>query len=173
MRESIGGVSLFTIAIVFIVLFTGYICLSVNYSKAYNVKNELVKIIKNQGGICATGGTTLNPSICENFQMLIKDYFQEVNYASKGRCPSGWSGFSRDGVALGENTNNAAFCIQGVEAYTNPELPKAVFYQIRVFYQIDLPIFSQIFNFYIQGEVPRVYEPNECVVKDRPYSWCS
>ena len=40
MKESIGGFSLFNIVIVFVILFTGYISLSINYSKAYNVKNE-------------------------------------------------------------------------------------------------------------------------------------
>lgn len=135
MKESIGGISLFTIVIVFVMLFTGYVCLSINYSKAYNVKNELVNIIKNQGGICTEGIASSN---CSNLKSLIQDYFKEVNYASKGKCGNGWYGFSRTGEHLGEGANNAAFCIKGTNANSNSELPKAVFYQIRVFYQIDL-----------------------------------
>lgn len=170
MKESIGGISLFTIVIVFVMLFTGYVCLSINYSKAYNVKNELVNIIKNQGGICTEGIASSN---CSNLKSLIQDYFKEVNYASKGKCGNGWYGFSRTGDHLGEGANNAAFCIKGTNANSNSELPKAVFYQIRVFYQIDLPIFNSIFNFVVKGEVPRVYEPNECgYASNRSYYWC-
>ena len=41
MRESINSVPLFNIVIVFVFLFTGYVSLSINLSKAYNVKNEI------------------------------------------------------------------------------------------------------------------------------------
>ena len=51
MREAIGGTWLFQIVIVFILLFTGYMCLSINHSKAYNVKSEILEIIERYNGI--------------------------------------------------------------------------------------------------------------------------
>ena len=42
MKEAFGGFSLFNIVIVFVLLFAGYISMSINYSKAYNVKNEIL-----------------------------------------------------------------------------------------------------------------------------------
>lgn len=161
MKEAIGGISLFNIVIFFIVVFTGYISLSINYSKAYNVKNELLNIIKNQGGICTTNNAT-SGDICDNFTEQIKDYFQDEGYRSTGNCSAGWVGFSRSGDYLGERARNAAFCIKGINVNTNSELPNALYYQVRVFYQLDLPILNSVFEFAIAGETSRIYDPNEC-----------
>ena len=43
MREAIGGTWLLTIVLVFIVLFSSFLALSINYSKAFKVKNGIVK----------------------------------------------------------------------------------------------------------------------------------
>ena len=46
MRESIGGAWLVGIVITFVVLFTSYLALSVNYSKAFKVKNDIISLIE-------------------------------------------------------------------------------------------------------------------------------
>ncbi|NLA32492.1 MAG: hypothetical protein GX864_00885, partial [Mollicutes bacterium] len=51
MREAVGGTWLFQIAIVFIILFSGYLALSVNYSRAFKVKNEILAIIERNEGL--------------------------------------------------------------------------------------------------------------------------
>lgn len=172
MKEAVGGVSLFNIVIVFVLLFAGYISLSINYSKAYNVKNEIINIIKNQGGVC-TSATPNSSDNCYNFSEQISDYFKEANYRSTGTCESGWVGYNREGLI---DYNNSAFCVKAVRANTNSELPNALYYQIEVFYQLDLPIFSDVFEFEIYGETGRVYEPNECDEEtgDRAsFPWCN
>ena len=42
MREAIGGTWIFGLVIVFIVLFTSYLALSVNYSKAFKAHRNIV-----------------------------------------------------------------------------------------------------------------------------------
>lgn len=172
MKESIGGVSLFTIVIIFIILFTGYISLSINYSKAYNVKNELIIIIKNQGGVCVD--STDPNSICSNFPDLITSFFNETNYRSKGNCGDGYVGFSRNGDLIADG-QGAAFCVKGVNVSEDSlNLPQSTYYEIRVFWQLDLPILSKLFNFTVKGETPVIMNPSECVVDggDRRYDWC-
>ena len=168
MKEAVGGVSLFNIVIVLVLLFTGYISLSINYSKAYNVKNELTNIIKNQGGVCVDTSIPL----CNNFAEQIQDYFGEVSYHSNGNCEKDWYGFSRDGRLLEEGAKNAAFCVKGIKLQSNSELPNALYYQVKVFYQLDLPIFSSLFNFSVSGETSRIYEPNECKYQNAEFKWC-
>ena len=46
MREAIGGTWLFQIVIVFILLFTGFMCLTINRSKAFNVKDQIIQTIQ-------------------------------------------------------------------------------------------------------------------------------
>lgn len=171
MKESVGGFSLFNIVIVFVLVFTGYISLSINYSKAYNVKNEIINIIRNQGGVC-TSDTPNNNDNCYNFTEQIIDYFKEANYRSTGNCDDGWTGFSRDGKNLGPEAKNAAFCVHAIKANTNSELPNALYYQVKVFYQLDLPIINNIFEFSIVGETARVYSPNECMYDATQFEWC-
>lgn len=176
MKESVSGFSLFTIVIVFIVLFTGYISLSINHSKAYNVKNELINIIRNQGGVC-TSDTPSSTDNCYNFAEQVSDYFKEAGYRSfasdcNNRGESGWIGYTRDGMVANSN-DRIAFCVKGIPANGNSELPNALYYKVKVFWQLDLPIFSGIFNFAVTGETARVYAPNECEVDPSAYSdWC-
>ena len=134
MKEAVGGFSLFTIVIAFVVIFTGYISLSINYSKAYNVR--------------------------------------ETNYRSFGTCGEDFVGYTRTGE-LANSGDRAAFCIRGIPANGNSELPNALYYQVKVFWQLDLPVFGSLFNFSINGETARVYAPNECTVLDIKYDWCS
>ena len=51
MREAIGGTWIFQIVIFFILLFTGYMCMSINHSKAFNVKNTIIKEIERAEGV--------------------------------------------------------------------------------------------------------------------------
>lgn len=171
MKEAVGGISLFTIVIVFVILFTGYISLSINYSKAYNVKNELVNIIRNQGGVC-TSSTPSASDNCYNFVEQITDYFKETNYRSTGRCKDGYVGYTRNGE-LASSGERTAFCVRGISANGNSELPNALYYKVQVFWQLDIPIFSSVFNFSTDGETARVYAPNECDNDPRSYDWCS
>ncbi len=162
MREGIGGTALFNIVIFFVILFTGYICISINYSKAFNVKNELVNIIKNQAGVCVG-----DSGICYNFKLQIQDYFNDVTYHSKGTCDDGWVGYNRNGDLLGSGASNAAFCVKGIRSTDN-----SVYYQVQLFYQLDLPIIRSMFNLSVSGETPLIYNPYECIVDSYGYPWC-
>ena len=167
MREAIGGYSLFNLVIIFVLLFTGYISISINHSKAYNVKNEIVNIIKNQGGICSSG-----TGVCKNFRDQITDYFKEANYRNTNTCKDGFYGFDREGNSLGYEAENAYFCVKGIKANTSSELPNSLYYQVEVFYNLDLPIIKQFFRFSVMGETTNIYAPNECAYESI-YNWCS
>jgi len=51
-REAIGGTWLFGLVLTFIVFFASFLAVSINYSKAFNVKNNIVDLIgKYEGNI--------------------------------------------------------------------------------------------------------------------------
>ena len=50
MRESIGGAWLFGIVIVFIFFFSGFLAYSISYTKAFNVKNNIISFIEEYEG---------------------------------------------------------------------------------------------------------------------------
>lgn len=167
MKEAIGGISLFQIVITLIILFTGFICLSINYNKAFSIKNELLTVIKNQGGVCVEGN-----SMCQSFSELVKEYLLDMNYHSSGRCGDGWVGYTRDGK-LADYNSRAAFCVKGIRLGTDSsELSNALYYKVKVFFQIDLPILGGLFNFDVNGETSRISTPNECTYDRLKYGWC-
>ena len=56
MKEAMGGISIFQIVIVFLLLFTGVMCMTINHSKAFGVKDEIINIIEQE--VLASYGTT-------------------------------------------------------------------------------------------------------------------
>ena len=157
MREAIGGTWLFNIVIFFVILFTGYLCLSINHTKAFNVKDDIVKIIERDGGF-----VKLNDANASNNSTIKKivESLQEFGYRSTNACPNAdggqiWYGFDREGNR-DANNNNSAFCIREVLSRSGDGLDVA-YYQVVVFYQLDLPIFNSLFGFEVKGDTKLLY----------------
>lgn len=143
MREAIGGTWIFQIVIFFILLFTGYMCLSINHSKAFNVKNTIVKAIEREEGV--------NLSSPENDPAIQKivEYLKQTSYRTTGKCPDGYTGYNRDGKI---DSRNSSFCIKEQVARSASDMPSMTYYRIVVFYQLDLPIFRSVFEFRVSGD---------------------
>lgn len=148
MREAIGGTWLFQIVIFFVLLFTGYMCLTINHSKAFSVKNMMVKEIERQEGVNLQNPES-DPAITK-----IVAYLKSASYRTTGTCPDEYTGYNREGRI---DSRNAAFCIQEKEVRQETsrypsEMPQMKYYRILVFYQLDLPIFRSAFNFKVSGD---------------------
>lgn len=168
MKEAIGGISLFQIVIVFLLLFTGIMCLTINHSKAFGVKDEIINIIENDK-IAASGSLISNEKL-----ESIKDHLAETGYRNTGKCPdSEWTGYDRAG---GINNNDAAFCLRAVnvaEVYYDEltkvcsneqcventgDFPEMYYYEVIVFYQLDIPAIKQLMNFKLKGTTKILFE---------------
>ena len=143
MREAIGGTWLFQIVIAIILIFTGYLCLSINHSKAFNVKNSIINAIEIEGG------ANLNNPEHDPAILKIVDNIRNVAYRTTGSCPKDYIGFNRDGKI---DSRASAFCIKKEKTRDYPDLPNMYYYRIIVFYQLDLPIFNDAFNFTVKGD---------------------
>ncbi len=177
MREAIGGTALFQIVIFFIMLFTGFMCLSINQSKAFNVKDQIIQTIQSYNGIDLE-------SQYEDGQVGamadIVSYLSDNAYRTTGNCPGPielngqkfeYQGYTKDGKIT---SSHAAFCIAKVESGNaimnqscsgdgciTSELPDMAYYRIVVFYQLDLPIFHELFNFTIYGDTKTLFIGSE------------
>lgn len=159
MREAIGGSWLFNIVIFFVILFTGYMCLSINHTKAFNVKDDIIKIIERENGF----DNLVNISTNHDKEILksIVATLQEFGYRTENKCPANdgvlvWVGFDRDGNRDTSN-NKSSFCIREIQSNSS-EMSDAVYYQVVVFYQLDLPIFNNLFRFELKGDTKLVYK---------------
>lgn len=160
MREAIGGTAIFQIVIVFILLFTGFMCLSINRSKAFNVKDKIIQTIQSYNGYT------------EDAKNDIVEYLRESSYRTTGRQPDAeiingnkrdYDCYSRDGNG---GSSDPVYCIarisveddacsEGAECFS--ELPSMAYYRVVVFYQLDLPVFHEFFNFKVVGDTKILY----------------
>ena len=76
MRQSIGGTWLLQLMILFILLFVGFIILTLNYSRTVRVKNEMIDMLEKYEG--------LNSQSIE----LVNNYLKYNTYDILGSCAS-------------------------------------------------------------------------------------
>ncbi len=140
MREAIGGTWLFGIVVVFIVLFSGYLAMSVNYSKAFKVKNAIVDILEKEEGHSDAA------------KDKIKEYNKNVGYGVSSNCETGYTGADPVSSAAGSNVKYR-YCIkcESNNSVDGSRLPTS-YYSIKVFFKLDLPVIGNMFVFPISGE---------------------
>ena len=145
MREAVGSYFLTTIFIVFVLLFAGFMCLSIHI------------IQKNNG-------------LDSNSLAQIQDFMAKVGYRTSGECDvSGFNyedtGYVGYGVSGSSTTNKAVFCVKEMEtrytssSHTESQFPPSAYYQIKVFFAVDLPVVRNFFTFGLKGSTKKLYYP--------------
>lgn len=145
MREAIGGTWLFGLVITFIVFFASFLAVSINYSKAFNVKNNIVDLIGKYEGNnkCA--------------REKIGEYLSDVGYLVLGDCPSGYEPYNLEGDKI-TSSNKGYYCLANEE--TNNTVIDKSYYRIIVFFKLDIPMVGDLTTFQIKGETEAVYFAN-------------
>lgn len=131
MREAIGGAAIFNIVIVVIVFFNTYLAISVNYSKAYRVKNEVISIIEQQEGWTNRAKDEIDA------------YLTSVGYSQKKGC----------GACTG--TCYHSYCVL---AHNVPERDGASWYSVTTYMNVDIPMIGQFTSIPIKGETKMIYK---------------
>lgn len=156
MRESIGGTWIVGIVIVFIVLFTSYLALSVNYSKAFKVKNGIISIIEESEGLTDAAQEKINKYLnnsgyyvygaCTKVDIDYGDESESANGKLEGKLPQ---------ATTGVNSNKYKYCVYTREVDDN--VLKRKYYRVTVFFKFDIPILDNVFTFPVTGETKAVY----------------
>lgn len=171
MKESIGGIQLFLIVVILVLVFAGIMSLTINQSNAFAIKDQLVSILESAGGFdtsaeCVNGSCNTSLKDQETLQKII-DSLDSNSYRQTGSCEAIEDSLNEKAVVVGytrtgEKTISGrkdSFCIAKIPAQkTNSEdTLKGYYYQIYVFYQLDIPILNSLFNFRAIGETKLLY----------------
>lgn len=182
MKEAIGGTYLFQITILFLLIFTGVMCITINRSKAFGVKDEVINIIQTHkfaGSSNLVDGEEINLDLDEETIEDIIEYINSSGYRITSDCdlvdrnnPGSYQGYTRDGNKT--NGSDATICVRTVNVsesyyddlgkkcngtcdYIDGDMPNMIYYDIALFYQIDAPILDDVFNFTLKGSTKIMY----------------
>lgn len=150
MRDAIGGLVSINIIIVFLFLINGYLAYSVNYTKAFRMKNKIIDIIE------AYEGHT------EKAQREIDAYMSQINYKpNRVLTQSAGSEYCC--------FNTLGYCIHATPAGSSTDYDDDGYrgwnYKVITFVNIDIPIFNKILPglgklLHVTGETAAVTAPN-------------
>lgn len=141
MRQTVGATWTLQLVVVFILLFVGYIVLTLNYSRTIKIKNEMISIVEKYDGIT-------NQSIG-----LLNNFLVSSNYNAKGTCENKQGVYGvkileegRNTIEEADGTNSYYYCIRKYEGAN-----KTNYYQITLFYKFNLPVIGDLSNFSVKG----------------------
>lgn len=153
MRQTIGGTWLLQLMIVFILLFVGFIVLTLNYSRTVRIKNEMIDMIEKYEG--------LNEQSIE----LVNNYLIYTNYNVEGVCVS--NGGDTKGIygAYDLTSNELEPAREGQKYYYCIKKYKGAntsnYYQITIFYKFNLPVIGDTSSFTIKGSTSNFQSNDE------------
>lgn len=164
MRDAIGGTVNIAIVIFLIALLSGYLAFSVNYTKAFRVKNEIINYIEEYEGFDCNNSS--------NMRERIKQYIDSQHY----KLPNNYMNYVSN--ELSSNPENKYFCDTegGYCVMRNISIPpkngnttetalQGSYYTVVTFVNIEVPIIQNIFQaiatqFNVRGDT-RVLYPSE------------
>lgn len=155
MRQSIGGTWITGLVISFTFIFAAFLALSINYSKAFRVKNEVLSIIEKNGGITKDSLT------------IISNYLTNNGYTLRGECGSNYAygvrinGVNNNNIRKASKNGKYSFCVSKIKkkSYNAPNFQKRAHYEIKLFFKFNLPVLGDIFTFDVKGQTKDVTYP--------------
>jgi len=165
MREAVGGAWLLGITVFIIAAFTAYLAFSVNYAKAFKVKDGIVEKIEKYEGFSgsSTNGET---AIGE-----IHEFLKKINYNNSYMCnnnvgidnskvDSKWKGVK--GSIVGNNPSTKYnYCVQRVTKIGTGGDYTTAYYKVTVFYGLSLGFIDLNSMFNLTGETKTIYYPKD------------
>ncbi len=159
MRQAIGSTWIMQLVIIFMLIFVAFLALTINYTKAFKIKNELVTMIEKYEGL----SVGKNGSVA-----LINNYLKYNNYTIKSTCEEGeWGAKSLDSEVLeySESKEKYYYCVKKTSTATIGLQDRAK-YTIRIFFHFSLPVIGELFTFSVDGDTIDINFP----VSDIEYS---
>ena len=154
MRDAIGGVLIIEIIIFFLLVVNSYLAFSVNYTKAFRVKNRIISIIENYEGLTPASKTAIENMMITNHYSIDKAYINNCRTVSGNQY-------------MGVTNSKGGFCYYETRTSNSgsglaSETYRGAVYSVVVFVNIDLPVLNKIFPYFsnifaIKGETKTIY----------------
>ena len=151
MKDAISGAMTLQIIVVFLIIINCYLAFSVNYTKAFRVKNEIRSIIEKNEGLSCSAMRQINDL------MLNQKY--KMNNKFETWCKNNGYSIAR--------SDAGSFCYKynkiDVTGTTDPNsLYKGAYYTVATFVNVDIPLVNNLLPFagnlfLVKGETAQIY----------------
>lgn len=138
MKESMGLVPTMGIIIFALVLISGYLAFTINYSKAYKANSRIVNIIQKYDNKMNDSDTR------KKIEEEIHEYLEDINYTASDQYTKKCT---NDGYTAVTSTGKG-WCYKVISSganASNNDMEK-VYVKVRTYISIDVPIFNRIFS---------------------------
>ena len=156
MREAIGTTWTLQLVIIFMLIFVAFLSLSLNYTKAFKIKNELISTIEKFEGL------TFSEAVKEPGSVrIINNYLLYNNYSSEGACDTGSYGSTNlqsTSLEPVEEGKKYYYCVKKIDR-SNSNLPNRAKYEIKIFFRFRLPVLGDLFTFSSEGKTIDINRP--------------
>lgn len=133
MRDAFGGAFSIQLMLIFLVLYVSFICVAINYARAFRVKNEIINIVEQNEGYIGRNQNAIDSQI--NSYLSKTGY--HVNYSEVAS------------VSSCSELKGHGYCI--VRTGTNPD-----YYGVETYMVFTLPIVNVHFPIAVRGETRRI-----------------
>lgn len=161
MRETIAGVWLYGLVFAFILIFAGYLAVSIKYSEAFKIKNDMLWIIESHNGL-GWNSDKIESTFHKGKMLVghfggmngINAYLQGAQYNAKGKCPNDkgddWYGvkslsYEKKEVERASKSKTYFWC------FKKNKINGGSYYSVRIFYKFNLPVIGDLITFSIDG----------------------
>ncbi|MCH5167339.1 MAG: hypothetical protein J1F35_05540 [Erysipelotrichales bacterium] len=155
MKNSISGLWLFAMVIVFMMILIAYVAISINYSNAYKLKTAMVTKIEQYDG-----WNSLSKRELDN--MLYSSGYRQTGYCKKPDDGSKYIGVLNGNVTVNPVTMQN-YCIYRTKRSERNGAEEKYYYHVTVFFGFNLPVLGDIYTFKISGETAEIYYPTNDV----------
>ena len=165
MREAIGGSWILSIVVIFIFLFLFFLSYSINYTRAFNVKNEIINYIEHAEGYTTADINQVNlddDDIKDTVQVkaykLIRGTGYDYENVSISNCQKYYRNNNQVPPSNGQYfKEEGGYCV--VKVCQDPDNSyQNTYYKVTTFITMKLPLFNLGINIPVSGQTRTIYK---------------
>lgn len=164
MRESIGGTWMFSIVILFIALFSSFLAYSISYTRAFNMKSEILNIIERNEGFSTANEDIVNMTdlqLEENGStealIFLKIKKMGYNYTAASEINCATVGHNNDDAMHKEGGYCLTKFCPNSDKSGNINNSNKTYYKVTTFIAIRIPVINVIVKVPVTGETRTLY----------------
>jgi len=138
MRDAFGGAFSIKLMLIFLMLYVSFICVAINYARAFRVKNEIINIIEQNEGYNIDNQTEVDNQI--------NPYLESTGYHIKYEEVKDRSSCT--------DLKGHGYCIVRIDSAV------AEYYRVETYMVFTLPIVNVHFPIAVRGETRRIEIPD-------------